>query len=262
MVTSWKNVRIETGQLQELVEAVALHENETPACSLGRYWRERRGPEMVALVSAKSFLPVGFVGNGWPEKRDQSWVVKEDQYDLSRFFTFADLHTRDAGDSVYQAGRLLTVKAATVVDLGAGYGRLGYPLLMRDVRYFAVDYTPIGLLTAPQFLRQTTKLDIGDWKSKDFSLVRGASVPAWRLDEIPPKTVDVFVSVHSFQEMKRPTIDFYVKWVESRAKRPAFFYSVNIGEPEYVPSDWELQFKQPFPGNRDGDFCEYMWRLT
>lgn len=260
----WAEVKIDTKALPALIDAVRKHEGDNPACVMSTYWGERRGPQMLSQLANNHSLPVGFVGNGWPEQwRSQEWAVEQDRHDLHKLFTPNDLHTRDAGDAIYQAGHLFDLYGFSrfrVVDLGSGYGRLGFLLIQKGAHYIGVDYTPIGLLTAPQFLKQVTDKQIGDW-STDWASFDGASLPAWRVDEIPTKSVDAFVSVHSFQEMGRSTVDFYIDWVKSRAADQAVLYSVNLDEPDYVPDSWELIFERPYPINRDGDFMERMWQV-
>lgn len=259
----WRDIRIDTTSQLALQEAVVAHMGDNLACKLSYYWRSRRSPSMLARLDTSPSLPMGFVGNGWPEFWDQSWAIKNDRHDVAALYHSSDLHTRDVGDTIYQVGQLINIMGCTVVDIGSGYGRLGYALLKKSgARYIGVDYSPIGLLVAPQFLRQTTGLPVVDWTAETVGFDRAVSLPAWLLESIPERSVDTFVSIHSFQEMEWGTIGYYIEWMSSRASEKAIFYSINMGDAYYIPNSWELMIDQPYPINKDGGWQERLWKMT
>jgi len=262
----WSDLQFNTSRLNKLIETVEANRDINPACKLGPYWRERRGPEMLAALENSPGLPTGFVGNGWPEYSSQEWVANGllDTRVLHKLFASRDLHTRDGGDAVYQANRILDENLTpTVADLGSGYGRLAYPLIGHAIKVYGVDFSPIGLLLAPQFISQLTCAKVSDWNASDTEIAEAwfCSLPAWKLETVPPKSIDVFVSVHSFQEMEAETIEHYITWAIKRARPSAKFYSVNLNDPDYIPESWELLCDKPYPINRDGSYNERIWRI-
>lgn len=264
----WAEVRIDPTMIPEITAQVAAHEGFNPACHMVGYWAERMTPPMLKHVRATGTLPYGFVGDGWPLRREQSWAIQHDCLGLHRMYHPADLPSRDAGDAIYQANRIRQFSGAfapgqlgqiVLVDFGAGYGRLAFPFTCGQgmpasaLVYYGVDYSPIGLLCAPQFIDAVCP------KGHVHGFV---SLPAWELEAVPEHSVDVFVSIHSFQEMSRPAQDFYVSFMRTRAKVGAIFYSVNLAPAEYIPSDWSLISRESYPINRDGSFFEQVWEVV
>lgn len=299
----WSEIYIDTSTLDEVEAEVRHHEGDNPACSLGPYWKNRRGPEMLERVRRTGRLPEGFVGSGWPEWQDQSAVLANDPLGLQRYFHRDDLHTRDVGDAIWQGTRLIEElerrwpgMSHCVIDIGAGSGRLAIPLLWHlssRMTYVAVDFSPIGLLVAPQFLLQTTPAHVmrsllgpephmhslfyppQSWKTDYGSRATcvggdAVCVPAWLLPSFlcQPSFLDQhrvsFVSIHSLQEMEPAAIDFYFEWASSRALPGAIFYSINLHDEiilPRVPSSWRLVSERSGLPNRDGVFVERIWEI-
>ena len=161
----------------------------------------------------------------------------------------------------------------SICDFGGGYGRLSIPLLYffkSQLSYCSIDYVPLSLLIAPQFVGQVSDSDLkitsykNDYRAFDDGF---HSVPAWAIENIE-HPFDIFVSVHSFQEMTQSAVDYYIDYANKNAscrifkKRKSYFYSINLWpEEQYVPNEWELLFDNGFPVNRDGNYNEKMWEI-
>jgi SAM-dependent methyltransferase len=250
---NYKDIIIDPSRIGEIVSDVQKHKDFNLACNLGKYWHDRMTPKMLYAVETDRKLPYGFVGDGYPVQSDQSAIYQYDRHNLVSYYD--NINYRDIGDAIYQANVLIpflrkSEELTIIVDIGAGYGRLAIPFLnyFFALVYFGVDYSPIGLLTAPQFVEQMCPRKCGF-----------ISLPAWRIDEIKNIEVDMFISVHSIQEMEQETVDFYMNIIDQH--KGAYFYSINLSPEKYAKESWELIFNSPYPINRDGSFNEKLWRI-
>lgn len=267
----WDEILIDVSTLDNILTAIENNENTNPACKLIDYWKGRMGIAMIEEVKRTEKLPYGFVGGGWPKKATQVWEIIGERRGLRKAFLYID--SRDVGDAIYQTNtiidNMIETEKIVIVDIGSGYGRLAIPFIYHyrgRITYIGIDYSPIGLLTAPQFVSQAIDANCRSWDSKDVNILNYdfVSLPAWRINELfGLGTIDInaFVSIHSFQEMERETVDYYVDIMDFLQKG-SVFYSVNLWpEDEYVKSRWELIFNRAFPINRDGSYNEKMWRI-
>ena len=250
-------ITIDIGELDNLVRKAMEMENFNPACCAVKYWKSRMNLQVRAVLREKKRLPYGYVGDGWPNKAKQTWAIAHDKRHLFEAFSHEDWDTRDVGDAVYQANvilDLLSKNSLSIVDIGGGYGRLAIPFLhwskavSLPMKYYSVDYIPESILIAPQVIAQM----VGTGSFQE--------VPAWQIDTLKDKKHDVFISVHSFQEMERKTVDFYVQFMNKF--KGSLLYSINIWPTDpYVPNEWELILTRGFPINRDGSYSEKVWRI-
>lgn len=275
----WAKIEIDPSSLSEIERLAKDNAATNPGCQLIEYWDGRRDVEIKRDATAGKSLVLGYVGSGWPYKLDQTPVLAKDKYNLARAFPPDGLHHRDVGDAIYQGTQLIDLvrKEADaghpirIMDFGSGYGRLSIPLIShwrKSVQYYGVDAVPVSLMIAPQFVKETTgvctaRFDYaGDYRDPS---IRFFSVPAWRLKDLPEDIkFDAFVTVHSFQEMTREAVDFYVQWASRHAAPGAVFYSINISPKDrYVPESWKLICDQKYPikANRDGNYNERIWRI-
>lgn len=265
----WNDITIDTSDLDDLLTTIKSKENYNPACKLIHYWKDRWGKKILDEVRETKKLPYGFVGDGWPKVSDQSLAIK---LDILKFAgAFLEHNHRDVGDAIYQANVISEYfkkykEHWYIVDFGSGYGRLAIPFIFKyrgQITYIGVDYSPSGLLIAPQFVNQAIDAKVRKWNEdgdiKDYDFV---SLPAWRLDELSKIGVDAFISVHSMQEMDRETVDYYVNTMVNISNGDAIFYSINISPKDrYVPKSWELVFDRGFPVNRDGNYNERLFEI-
>jgi len=279
----YSDVYINTDKVKLLNEAISKHVGDNPACRLGKYWNDRMSPRMLAQTAQSQDLQYGFVGDGWPQKSDQTKAISYDKLKLSEYYE--DVDCRDIGDAIYQANKLMPYlkerskegKHFYIADIGSGYGRLAVPFinhLQEHLTYFGVDYSPIGLLTASQFVSQMIpNSNVLHWDNDglnpngNYRNYNFVSMPAWRLGELHSVDtslkldnypIDLFISVHSLQEMEPETVKYYIEFMQNFAWMRPYFYSVNIGELP-IPDSWELVFDRPYPVNRDGSYNEKLW---
>jgi len=277
---SWDQVRIGTTTLNQIEKMVFKNVDKNPACKFISYWDGNEGElksmsrEIKSSLFNSGQLPYGYVGDGWPYRKDQSWVIPYDWLSIMGNFSEQDFNTRDVGDTIYQTNILEEYfkeeKHLAVMDFGSGYGRLavgfifGSAKLAQNLTYFGVDYVPVSLLIAPQFVYQTT---LANSDGLFFRRNHGNgrffhSVPAWEIEEIRVP-IDLFITVHSFQEMTLEACKYYIEVAEKLKSKNAMFYSVNIeGKHNWVPKSWEGVFVHEYPSvNRDGMFYEKLWRM-
>jgi hypothetical protein len=282
-MAKYSDINISLDGWDKIVEAVEEHEGDNPACHLGKYWKDRMSPQMKKALESSDKLPYGFVGDGWPQRSNQDYAIENDKYGLRHAYHKDDWNCRDVGDAIYQ-GNIITDylkdPGRTIFDIGAGYGRLIPSLfkLFANLYFWGIDYSPIGLLTSWQFVKQMTKdCSIFDWQNyivRQKGTIQSfnwfCSCPAWKIEDIQVRG-EFFVSIHSFQEMLPETIWFYIDWMKKIANEGALFYSVNLDTVaespsgvtwlDMIPDEWELIFDRPYPINRDGSFNERMWRI-
>lgn len=264
----WSDIEIKTHDWANIMEQVKAHENDNPACILGPYWKNRMTPKMWKKVEKTGRLVYGFVGDGWPQYSDQHYALSHDIFNLTP--AFPEHHCRDIGDAIYQANTLIKYlpdnERLYIIDIGSGYGRLAIPFIYHyrgKITYIGIDYSPIGLLCAGQFVEQAVNAKVLYWnETGNFNEYDFVSLPAWRLDEIKNIPVNCSITVHSIQEMERVTVDYYIDLIDKISAPDGLFYSINLWpEDKYVKDNWQPVFDRAFPINRDGAFNEKLFRV-
>ena len=267
---NWEDIEIRTDKWDALLDSIEKNRDYNPACTLIDYWDKRMHQKIWKQVNSAGRLPYGFVGDGWPNRSSQNWAIANDALGLTSAFPKYDY--RDVGDAIYQANILLEYlninpdKHYYIIDFGAGYGRLAIPFIyyyLGKMTYIGIDYAPVSLLIAPQFVAQAIDAKCRSWDEdgdlKDFDFV---SLPAWRINELENIKADVFITIHSFQEMTPQAVEFYVDFAHNHADKGTLFYSINLWPAyDYVKPSWNLIFDRPYPINRDGSFNEKLWRI-
>ncbi|HXG08247.1 MAG TPA: putative sugar O-methyltransferase [Gemmataceae bacterium] len=140
-------------------------------------------------------------------------------------------------DTAYSLAELhegLWTEPLVILDLGAGYGRMGYVLKTANPNCVYVDCDlPEGSLVASSYLpkllpreRVTPYPEVRGMKriTRDLLLERGG---LWfcgtqDLPRFADKSVDVFVNIASFQEMTRGQVEVYLREAD-RTTRGAFY---------------------------------------
>jgi hypothetical protein len=124
---------------------------------------------------------------GWP-------VVSRDLLDSVNELNFLDRHLQ-----------LLERPGLTVLDIGAGYGRLAHRALEAApslARYLCVDAIPESTFLCDYYLRFRGRAD------------RAEVIPLDRVDdELDGRSIDLAVNVHSFSEMALETVDAWISRV-------------------------------------------------
>lgn len=155
---------------------------------------------------------------------------------------------------------------ATVVELGPGYGRLGWLLLsvVPGVRYIAVDIPP-ALAVAQEYLTRlfpdlvTAHFQRGlNHLGPELSGARLAFLTPNQLDGIASLEADLFINISSLQEMRPEQISHYLNVVD-RHTRGVFYMKqlrswtnpqdgVTVSEGDYaVPTSWRTVFHRRHP---------------
>jgi len=131
-----------------------------------------------------------------------------------------------------QAHVPILTEPLTLVDLGAGWGRVGYVLrsFNKDARYIVYDLPEsllISLSCLPAMLNETANPYnyLSDNPGAYF-------LAAHKLLELPDKSADIFINVASFQEMPPAYVDAYFDIIDSKAKA---FYGMQVGAVERLP---------------------------
>lgn len=270
---AFEDIEIDTSNWEEVANAVSKFYDFNPACKLINYWSNRINQRLEFEIKNNKRLGYGYVGDGWPMKRDQTWALNNDQRFLQLCFDEKDWHCRDVGDAIYQCNHILDVLGNrtkyNICEFGSGYGRLALPFVHSvgwNLTYVGIDFVPISLLIAGQFVNNFFDgyRPVLNWDQEidNIEKYQFVSLPAWKIKEAENIKYDCFITIHSFQEMARETIDFYIEFAKKTAKENSIFYSINLWPEEpYVPSGWELIHDESFPINRDGSFNEKIWKI-
>ncbi len=147
-----------------------------------------------------------------------------------------------------------------IVELGAGYGRLGYVLLktLPSSTYCVIDIPP-ALFIAQNYLSKVfPKEKVFKFRSfksfkevrKEFEQSRIQFIMPHQVDLLPNKYFDLFINISSLHEMTREQIRNYLKHVNRLCK--GYFYTKQwrrsrvqdnqfIREDEYpIPRSWKV----------------------
>lgn len=107
-----------------------------------------------------------------------------------------------------------------IVELGSGYGRLGYVLrkLLPECTYIAIDL-PEALICCHYYLNKTLGGKIANYSDsklmksfsrRDFEALNVWTLATQQIESIEDKSIDVFINIFSFAEMPKPVIDNYL----------------------------------------------------
>jgi putative sugar O-methyltransferase len=145
--------------------------------------------------------------------------------------------TQDACNSVHESYsatiELPELSTKTIIEIGAGYGRLAHLLLtMRPgVKYWIVDVKP-AIDVSQEYLKKTlpNKRIFGSQSFSNFEDVRAqvmaSDLSFFMADQIvllPAKCADLVVCISNLHEMTREQIDFYYDEVDRLCR--GYFYS-------------------------------------
>nr|BBG91923.1 methyltransferase [Streptomyces sp.] len=130
--------------------------------------------------------------------------------------------SRDLLDSVNElsflarAWDLFDRSDVTVIDIGAGYGRLAHRMVEAFDgidRYYCVDAVPESTFVCSYYLDHRGVSD------------RAVTIPLDRLDEIDGTRIDLAVNIHSFSEMPYSAIEAWLNWLAVRRVENLFIVS-------------------------------------
>jgi putative sugar O-methyltransferase len=153
---------------------------------------------------------------------------------------------------------------ATVVELGGGYGRLGWLLLsaLPGMRYIAVDVPPALAVAQTYLTRLFPELPAERFRRGGHDLVsaldnsRLAFLTPNQLDVVPSLKADLFINISSLHEMRPDQVAHYFSLI-GRHTRGVFYTKqwrewsnphdgVTMRESDYpVPTQWKRIYERP-----------------
>jgi len=169
---------------------------------------------------------------------------------------------------------------ATVIEIGAGYGRLAWMALALTpgLRYLLVDIPP-ALAIAQEYLtslfpeRRTFRFRHFDRYEDVAAELDGAEIVFLtpnQLEAIPPQRADLFVNISSFHEMRPDQIANFL--IQVGRHTDGIFYmkqwrawtnqvdGVMIRQEDYpIPSSWDRVYEREHPVQTD--FFEAAYRI-
>jgi putative sugar O-methyltransferase len=171
------------------------------------------------------------------------------------------------------------LSAATVIELGGGYGRLAWLLLEAhpDVRIVSVDIPPALAIAQEYLTRLHPSLPafrfrhFENWEdvAAELSAARFVFLTPNQLDMAPPLGARLFMNVSSLHEMTRGQIEHYFAVAGRHA---GAFYTkqwrhwrnpvdgIEVGHDDYpVPASWHVVFDRVAPVQRD--FFEALYEI-
>jgi putative sugar O-methyltransferase len=182
------------------------------------------------------------------------------------------LVSQDLANSVLELASMMEAfpegfpEGATVIELGGGYGRIGWLMLsvLKGVRYVAVDIPP-ALAVAQEYLTRlfpdlpATRFQRGTRHlASALESTRMAFLTPNQLDAVAPMNADLFINVSSLHEMRPDQVVAYFDLIGRHTA--GVFYSkqwitstnsqdgVTIRQSDYsVPSGWTRVFERRHP---------------
>lgn len=174
------------------------------------------------------------------------------------------LISQDLCNSIYDfysmTSSIRLPKRIKIVELGAGYGRVGYVLLnvLRGSSYCVIDIPPALMVAQSYLSRVFPKEKIFKFRpfksfkevKKEFEQSRIQFLMPHQLEFLPNKYFDLFINISSLHEMTSEQINNYVKQIDRLCK--TYFYTKQwrksriqdnqyIKENEYpIPRSWKI----------------------
>lgn len=144
---------------------------------------------------------------------------------------------------------------STILELGAGYGRLAYVFskAMKNNTYIVVDM-PGSLIISQYYLSRVfskekiltfqESMKIKKFTKKTLSKYQIVFLTPWQLPDMSEKTVDIFINIYSFQEMTTKQISNYYILIDRICKN--LFFSKQLVR-SYNPKDELIINQKDYP---------------
>ena len=219
---AWEGIAdVQTQRMSQLFSGVSRHEPKLLAYAcwlLYQHIKARDSFDLLsripATVSAESGLAFEFEG------RRVSWELL---ISLDTLYAIAEVDDR------------VLTGPAVVVDLGAGWGRMGYALLAANPRatYIVCDL-PEALLVSSTYLPRLLNVPVQAYaQTRGMTHIDGREFAgqalfcgAQDLEKLVDKSVDCLINIGSFQEMTRPQVDEYFSVLDRKVK--GLFYTLQL----------------------------------
>jgi hypothetical protein len=178
-------------------------------------------------------------------------LKKNPQFDS---FTWDHLISADALISLAEVDESILTKPTVVAEIGAGYGRMPEALFACNPQatYLIFDL-PESLLISSSYLPVShPETDIVDYPTQKGlpTISRDDLKPGqfWfcgshDLEKLSPDTVDVFLSVYTFQEMQQFQVDAYFKLIDRTTS--GYFYTAQKWKAS-LPTEFSGYDEYPF----------------
>lgn len=159
-------------------------------------------------------------------------------------------------------------RIGSVIELGAGYGRLAWVFLsaLPEVRYIVVDIPP-ALAIAERYLSSLfaerrvfgfRHFDSHEEIAEEMQAAQIVFLTPNQLDLLPPQRADLFVNVSSMHEMRQEQIDHYFGVIDTHCAGRVYSKQwqrsqnehdgVVIAHDDYpVPAHWRVSFDRAHP---------------
>jgi putative sugar O-methyltransferase len=151
--------------------------------------------------------------------------------------------------SIYDIDKSIFTEPVLVVDIGAGWGRIGYVLLLANpkAKYVILDLPQVLIvsskylpkrLSRKSFLTYDKSRAFTNFNKEALSDYQGAFLGTFDFDKFDDKSIDFIINVASFQEMTPEQVSLYFNKIDQ--KLSGLFYTqqlwtstthaINLGE--------------------------------
>jgi putative sugar O-methyltransferase len=151
----------------------------------------------------------------------------------------------------------------TVMELGAGYGRTGYVFerLLPSIKYVVVDIPPALYISQRYLSSQFPEKRVFPFRpfenyaeiKEEYERAQIAFLLPQQLDALPAASVDLFVNISSFHEMRPEQIRYYFRHVQRLTRGYLYlkqwkttripYDDIVLDEHDYpVPPSWQRIF--------------------
>jgi len=238
----FSKIKLDPKQFNRVEKLVAKNWQNNDGCKLHHHWEKDSKLNLKSVINnGGKFESLSWLGNGYPEKtKEKSNQI--DKHSMAEHFRNVD--TLDVQTGLYQFYKIEkffksqkinfeNMKSIRVVEVGGGYGRMAMFFLKffgKKCHYVSVDYVPSSLTFAPQVMKQAfPNLKVAGIlnKTTNFNDYNFVSLPAWNIGKLKKESFDLGINLHSFQEMTKPSFDFYVDEFARLLKTKGLLYIIN-----------------------------------
>lgn len=259
---NWDEIIIDHSKWQDLVLLAEDKKNLNPLCCLNSTGYASIS-SMYTKLEETNKLPSGFIGEGYPHVTKIFEILRKD--DLTLRNAYENYQYRDVLEAIYQCNIILSncnitkISTINILELGAGYGRLAMPFLyyLKNCTYIGLDYSPLSLILASEFLPQVIDSRIRKWDNinpiVDFDYI---SLPTWQMNVIENTHFNLFIAINMFRKITKEAKDYFI----SRMKPESFFYFLGDDTDFIIPENFKKIFEET-NNYGFGYFTHKIWRV-
>lgn len=206
-------------------------------------------------------------------------TLNQRQYDF--FYSAYDLYALAFYTAIdYRFQNLTGSKINTIVDFGSGIGRQATAWMGKCDKFYSVDavdslyliqYKIYELLYPKELVESFDNREVKSFgDKKEGSLYH---LPTWRMDSIPPRSVDLIIAINVLQEIAKGTLEYTLSHFKRIVKKQGFLYirdleqhyapshKVNIGR-ELMKNGWRLIYRYLGREGYDMESIPRLWVYT